>query len=120
MALKQKLRSSWTTSAGIIWLVLWLALINPTTSQPLLLLVPFVLIVFLLHRLVLWLVRQVSTSTKLNQRQIVLSWFASILAGVLLVLSSLGQLGWRDGLTLLAISIIGLVYIVKLVPNERP
>lgn len=118
MPLKQKVESSWMTLASIIWLVLWLALINPANSQPVLLLVPFVLIVFLLHRLVVWLVGQAGGSQKLSQRRKALCWFASLLVGVLLVLSSLGQLDWRDGLTLAAIAAIGLVYIVRLMPAK--
>lgn len=60
-----------------------------------------------------------STSQQLGRRQNALAWFVSLLAGLLLVLSSLGQLSWRDGVTLLAIAVIGLIYIVKLMPTPN-
>lgn len=119
MSLKSKVKVKWITVASIIWLVLWLAFVDPRKAAPIFLLVPLALIFFLIYRLVVWVTKKMSSDKKLTRRQSALDWFISILAGLLLVFGSLGQLDWRDGLTLLAIAAIGLVYIIKLVPSLR-
>lgn len=100
-------------------LLIWLALVNPASSSPVLLLVPFILLFVLFYSLIDWLIQSLAISNKSNRRQSAVVWLLSLIADVILVLSSLGQLELKDLLTLLALVVVGLIYIFKLVPVNR-
>lgn len=102
----------------LVWLVIWLALVSPTSGPPILLLLPFVLIFILLYRFTGWLILGFGSKSGIGYRRKAVVWLVSSLLEVLLVMSSLAQLGIGDIVTVTAIAIIGLFYILKLAPNK--
>lgn len=102
---------------GLIWLVLWLIFINPLTAPPYLLLVPFVLIIYLLHRVINFILPVSNRKNKLDRRS-VFSWFISVMVTLVIIISSLGQMSLRDMITLAVIFLIGCLYIAKLLPSK--
>lgn len=94
-------------------LLLWLMLSNPENLSPALLLIPFALIFILLYNCIVWMIKSLSVAMHPRRRRAI-GWFLSLIVDVLIVLSSLGELGVRDGAMLLAIAVLGLFYIFKL------
>lgn len=118
--LKQISNHQRTFAACLIILIVWLALVNPQTASPILLLVPFVLIFVLIFQFARWLLKIVyGGSQGATARDRAITWLISLLLEVVLLLSSLGQFGFKDALALVAILIIGLIYIVKTVPVKK-
>lgn len=101
-------------AAALIGLMLWLLLIDPNSVAPSLLLVPFLLIFVLIFNIVSWVIHAFRSTVGSKAKAI--SLLISLILDALIVLSSLHELGLKDGIILAAIAIIGIFYIIKLMP----